>query len=117
MRYIGSRAMLSVSERRSVLGAFGALCLSLCISAAPAQSTTGDKPAADAASPTLVMSGDLDVLGYRQIATKLSHDLPRATFVDFSRCGARRMASVLIDGLRYGTSPRPKSKKAARRKT
>lgn len=87
MRYIGSRAMLSVSERRSVLGAFGALCLSLCISAAPAQSTTGDKPAADAASPTLVMSGDLDVLGYRQIATKLSHDLPRATLLTFPDAG------------------------------
>ena len=30
---------------------------------------------------------------------------------------ARRMVSVLVDGLRYGASSRPKSKKAARRKT
>jgi AcrR family transcriptional regulator len=30
---------------------------------------------------------------------------------------ARRMVSLLVDGLRYGASPRPKSEKAARRKT
>jgi AcrR family transcriptional regulator len=30
---------------------------------------------------------------------------------------ARRMASLLVDGLRFGASSRPKSKKAARRKT
>jgi iron complex outermembrane recepter protein len=53
VRYIGSRAMLSVSQRRSVQSAVGALCLSLYVSAAPAQSTTGDKSAADAASATV----------------------------------------------------------------
>jgi AcrR family transcriptional regulator len=30
---------------------------------------------------------------------------------------ARRMVSLLVDGLRYGASPQPKSRKAARRKT
>jgi pimeloyl-ACP methyl ester carboxylesterase len=38
-------------------------------------------------TPTVVMSGDLDVLGYRQIAAKLSHDLPGATLLTFTDAG------------------------------
>ena len=37
--------------------------------------------------PTLVMSGEQDVLGYRQIAAKLSHDMPRATIMTFPGVG------------------------------
>jgi 3-oxoadipate enol-lactonase len=38
-------------------------------------------------TPTLVMSGDLDVLGYRQIAAKLSRDIPSATLLTFPDAG------------------------------
>jgi 3-oxoadipate enol-lactonase len=38
-------------------------------------------------TPTLVMSGDLDVQGYRQIAAKLSHDIPGATLLAFPDAG------------------------------
>jgi 3-oxoadipate enol-lactonase len=38
-------------------------------------------------TPTLVLSGDLDVRGYRQIAAKLSHDLPAATLLTFPDAG------------------------------
>jgi 3-oxoadipate enol-lactonase len=38
-------------------------------------------------SPTLVMSGDLDVLGYRQIAAKLSRDIPGAALLTFPDAG------------------------------
>jgi iron complex outermembrane recepter protein len=51
VRHIDTRAKLSVSQR-SVLSAVGALCMSLYISASLAQTTTGDQPAADAASAT-----------------------------------------------------------------
>jgi iron complex outermembrane recepter protein len=50
VRYIGSRAKLSVSQRRTVLSAGGALCALFCVSASLAQTSTVDKPAADAAS-------------------------------------------------------------------
>jgi pimeloyl-ACP methyl ester carboxylesterase len=33
------------------------------------------------------MSGDLDVLGYRQIAAKLSRDIPGAALLTFSDAG------------------------------
>ena len=39
------------------------------------------------ATPTLVMSGDLDVLGYRQIAAKLSRDIPGAALLTFPDAG------------------------------
>jgi 3-oxoadipate enol-lactonase len=38
-------------------------------------------------TPTLVISGDLDVLGYRQIAAKLSHDIPGAALLTFPDAG------------------------------
>jgi 3-oxoadipate enol-lactonase len=38
-------------------------------------------------TPTLVMSGDLDVPGYRQIAAKLSHDIPGAALLTFPDAG------------------------------
>jgi len=38
-------------------------------------------------TPTLVMSGELDVLGYRQIAAKLSRDIPGAALLTFSDAG------------------------------
>jgi 3-oxoadipate enol-lactonase len=38
-------------------------------------------------TPALVMSGDLDVLGYRQIAAKLSHDIPGAALLTFPDAG------------------------------
>lgn len=38
-------------------------------------------------SPTLVMSGSLDVPGYRQIATKLSRDIPGAVLLTFANAG------------------------------
>jgi pimeloyl-ACP methyl ester carboxylesterase len=38
-------------------------------------------------TPTLVMSGDLDVLGYRQIAARLSHEIPGATLLTFPDAG------------------------------
>ena len=48
MRYMGSRAKLSVSQRRAVLSAVGALSMSLyVISSSLAQSTTATQPAAD----------------------------------------------------------------------
>jgi 3-oxoadipate enol-lactonase len=37
--------------------------------------------------PTLVLSGDLDVLGYRQIAAKLRHDIPGAALQTFHDAG------------------------------
>jgi iron complex outermembrane receptor protein len=52
VRYVGSRPKLPVNQRSNVLSTVGALCMSLCISASPAQTTTGDTPAADAASAT-----------------------------------------------------------------
>lgn len=41
----------------------------------------------ECATPTLVMSGDLDVAGYRQIAVKLSHDIPGAALLTFPNAG------------------------------
>jgi 3-oxoadipate enol-lactonase len=41
----------------------------------------------ECASPTLVMSGCLDVSGYRQIATKLSRDIPGAVLLAFANAG------------------------------
>ena len=41
----------------------------------------------DCVTPTLVMSGNLDVLGYRQIAAKLSHDIPGAALLTFPDAG------------------------------
>jgi pimeloyl-ACP methyl ester carboxylesterase len=38
-------------------------------------------------TPTLVMSGDLDVPGYRQIAAKLSRDIPGASLLPFPNAG------------------------------
>jgi 3-oxoadipate enol-lactonase len=38
-------------------------------------------------TPTLVMSGDLDVLGYRQIAAKLSREIPGAALLTFPDAG------------------------------
>jgi 3-oxoadipate enol-lactonase len=38
-------------------------------------------------TPTLVLSGELDVLGYRQIASKLSHDISGATLLTFPDAG------------------------------
>jgi 3-oxoadipate enol-lactonase len=38
-------------------------------------------------TPTLLMSGDLDVLGYRQIAAKLSQDIPGAALLRFRDAG------------------------------
>jgi 3-oxoadipate enol-lactonase len=38
-------------------------------------------------APTLVMSGCLDVPGYRQIATKLSHEVPKAALLTFADAG------------------------------
>ena len=38
-------------------------------------------------TPTLVMSGDLDVSGYRQIAAKLSHDILGAALLTFPNAG------------------------------
>jgi pimeloyl-ACP methyl ester carboxylesterase len=37
--------------------------------------------------PTLVMSGDLDTLGYREIAAKLGRDIPGATLLTFPDTG------------------------------
>ena len=52
MRYMGSRAKLSVRQRRTTLSAVGALCMALYFSASVAQTTTGDTAAADAATAT-----------------------------------------------------------------
>ena len=41
----------------------------------------------DCVTPTLVLSGDLDVLGYRQIAVKLSQDIPGAALLTFPDAG------------------------------
>jgi 3-oxoadipate enol-lactonase len=41
----------------------------------------------ECATPTLVLSGDLDVPGYRQIAVKLSQDIPNATLRTFRDAG------------------------------
>jgi 3-oxoadipate enol-lactonase len=41
----------------------------------------------ECATPTLVMSGCLDVPGYRQIATKLSHEVPKAALLTFANAG------------------------------
>ena len=38
-------------------------------------------------TPTLIMSGDLDVSGYRQIAVKLSRDIPGAALLTFPDAG------------------------------
>ena len=42
---------------------------------------------AECLTPTLVMSGELDVLGYREIAAKLSQDLPDAALLTFPDTG------------------------------
>ena len=52
MSYIGHRAKLSIRQCRTVQSAVGAVCMSVYISASLAQTATGDKPAADAASPS-----------------------------------------------------------------
>jgi 3-oxoadipate enol-lactonase len=41
----------------------------------------------ECATPTLVLSGNLDVPGYRQIAAKLSHEIPGATLLTFPDAG------------------------------
>jgi 3-oxoadipate enol-lactonase len=42
---------------------------------------------AECVTPTLVMSGDLDVPGYRQIAAKLSREIPGAALLTFPDAG------------------------------
>ena len=52
MLYTGSRANLSISQRGTMLGLVGAVCMSLYISASVAQTTAGDRQGASAGSET-----------------------------------------------------------------